>query len=191
MGASHDATNVGPVLARVLGFYEQAFSRIATAGGRISDLRRRRVPVPMTAASGSARRRRVSTSGSPRGLVQPDSLAPDCHDARRDGQRDGEAPREREERARIADPDVRLTALSMPNPKAEGTSTRTASAPEFLTPDEVATLLRTSRKAIYAMVERRLLPGVLKIGRRVLIRRAALVEWLDHTCASSPREERR
>jgi excisionase family DNA binding protein len=42
----------------------------------------------------------------------------------------------------------------------------------LLTVKEVALVLRTSQKAIYAMIERRQLPGILRIGRRVLIRRA-------------------
>jgi excisionase family DNA binding protein len=48
----------------------------------------------------------------------------------------------------------------------------------LLTPDDVASLLRTSRKAIYAMVERGQLPGIVRIGRRVLLREAELIEWL-------------
>ena len=55
----------------------------------------------------------------------------------------------------------------------------TQGAPEFLVPQEVADMLRTSRPAIYAMVERRQLPGVTRIGRRILIQRAALLDWLD------------
>ena len=39
-------------------------------------------------------------------------------------------------------------------------------SPVFLTVDETADLLRTSRKAIYAMIERGLLPGVVRLGRR-------------------------
>jgi excisionase family DNA binding protein len=50
--------------------------------------------------------------------------------------------------------------------------------PALLTPDDVAALLRTSRKAIYALVERGQLPCVVRIGRRVLLREAELVEWL-------------
>jgi excisionase family DNA binding protein len=38
----------------------------------------------------------------------------------------------------------------------------------LLTVGEVAVLLRTSGKAIYAMVERRQLPGVTRLDRRIL-----------------------
>ena len=50
--------------------------------------------------------------------------------------------------------------------------------PSLLTPAEVAVLLRTSRKAVYAMIERAQLPGLVRIGRRVLIREADLLDWL-------------
>ena len=51
--------------------------------------------------------------------------------------------------------------------------------PILLTPDEVAELLRTSRKAIYVMAERGQLPGVIRIARRVLVDRDDLLRWLD------------
>ena len=60
--------------------------------------------------------------------------------------------------------------------------------PVLLTATEVAELLRTSRKAIYAMVERRQLPGIIHIGRRVLVCEDALLDWLDQRRASSPEE---
>jgi excisionase family DNA binding protein len=56
--------------------------------------------------------------------------------------------------------------------------TPAASRTVLLTPDEVAVLLRTTRKAVYAMVERGQLPGVVRIGRRVLVLEADLLEWL-------------
>ena len=40
----------------------------------------------------------------------------------------------------------------------------------LLTVDEAAALLRTSRRAIYAMIARRQLPGIVRIRRRVLLR---------------------
>ena len=51
--------------------------------------------------------------------------------------------------------------------------------PLLLTTDEAATLLRTTKKAIYVMVSRRQLPGVTHVGRRVLVRRDDLLHWLD------------
>ncbi len=60
--------------------------------------------------------------------------------------------------------------------------------PVLLTVDEAADLLRTTRRAIYAMVERNQLPGVIRIRRRVLLRADDLLHWLDQKRASSPRE---
>ncbi len=57
--------------------------------------------------------------------------------------------------------------------------------PVLLTPTEVAELLRTSRKAIYTMIERRQLPGIVRIGRRVLVGQAALLDWLRQKSAPS------
>jgi len=50
--------------------------------------------------------------------------------------------------------------------------------PLLLTVEEVAVLLRTSPKAIYAMAERGQLPGIVRIGRRLLFRRDLLLDWL-------------
>jgi len=64
-------------------------------------------------------------------------------------------------------------------------------APEFFTVQEVAEILRTSRAAIYAMVERGQLRGVTRIGRRILIQREALLNWLHERRAPSPEGDRR
>ncbi len=56
----------------------------------------------------------------------------------------------------------------------------------LLTIPEVAALLRTSRKAVYAMAERGQLPGLTKLGRRRLVRRDDLLHWLDRSRAPSP-----
>lgn len=63
--------------------------------------------------------------------------------------------------------------------------------PFLLTVDEVAALLRTTRKAVYVMLERGLLPGVTRIGRRVLFRTDDLLDWLRQKSAPSPKEFRR
>lgn len=67
--------------------------------------------------------------------------------------------------------------MSTPRHHAEPL-TSSHSAQMLLTAHEVADLLRTSRKAIYAMAERRALPGVTRIGRRVLFRSDVLLDWL-------------
>jgi excisionase family DNA binding protein len=63
-----------------------------------------------------------------------------------------------------------------------------AALPTLLTVDDTADLLRTTRRAIYAMVERQQLPGVIRIRRRVLIRADDLLHWLDQKRAPSPEE---
>ena len=70
-----------------------------------------------------------------------------------------------------------LTLARPPWPN-ETTVQGTHRAPVLLTPVEVAELLRTTKKAIYAMVERGQLPGIVRIGRRVLLREDALLDWL-------------
>jgi excisionase family DNA binding protein len=64
--------------------------------------------------------------------------------------------------------------------------------PMFLTVPEVAELLRTTRKAVYAMIERGQIPGVARLTpKRILVRREDLLHSLDHNCAASPRRNRR
>ncbi len=60
--------------------------------------------------------------------------------------------------------------------------------PVLLTVDEVASMLRTTRTAVYAMVARAQIAGVTRIGRRVLFRSADLLDWLDQNRAPSPKE---
>lgn len=49
----------------------------------------------------------------------------------------------------------------------------------YLTADEAASLLRTTRKAVYGLIERGVMPGIRRIGRRVLVRRRELIEWIE------------
>jgi excisionase family DNA binding protein len=65
---------------------------------------------------------------------------------------------------------------------------RQRTLPILLTADEAAELLRTTRRAIYAMVERGQLPGVVRVRRRLLLRTDALLNWLEQKCAQSPEE---
>jgi len=67
-------------------------------------------------------------------------------------------------------------------------TSRRTSLPVLLTVDEAAALLRTTRRAIYAMIERRQLPGVIRIRRRVLLRADDLLHWLDQKRAPSSEE---
>ena len=70
------------------------------------------------------------------------------------------------------------------NPRESGRTT----LPVLLTVDEAAELLRTTRRAIYAMIERRQLPGVIRVRRRVLLRADDLLDWLNQKRAPSPKE---
>ena len=68
---------------------------------------------------------------------------------------------------------------------------RQRTLPMLLTIDETADLLRTTRRAVYAMVERRQLPGVVRVRRRVLVRSQELLDWLDQKSALSLKEYKR
>ena len=57
--------------------------------------------------------------------------------------------------------------------------------PLLLNADETAEILRTTRPAVYTMAARGRLPGVTKIGRRLLVRSDALLHWLDQKRAPS------
>ena len=63
--------------------------------------------------------------------------------------------------------------------------------PLLLTPREAAAILRVTQKAIYMMIERAQLPGIIRIGRRVRIHRGELVDWLNQKSTPSPQEHGR
>jgi excisionase family DNA binding protein len=76
-----------------------------------------------------------------------------------------------------------------PMPAGHGATDRELEAlPYMLTVADVAELLRTSPKAVYAMVDRGFLPGVTRVGRRLLIRRDDLLQWLNRNRAPSSKE---
>lgn len=70
-------------------------------------------------------------------------------------------------------------------------SLASSSVPYFLTVAEAALLLRTTPGGIYAMAERGKLPGVTKLGRRLLIHRDTLLGFLTESRAPSSKEVRR
>ena len=63
--------------------------------------------------------------------------------------------------------------------------------PLLLPVETAAELLHTSPKAIYAMAERGQLPGAVRVGRRLLIRRDELLDSIGGSRALSPKEVRR
>jgi excisionase family DNA binding protein len=50
-------------------------------------------------------------------------------------------------------------------------------APEFLTVDEAAALLRVNRKTLYESIRLGQVPGVVHLGRTIRIRRTVLLGW--------------
>ena len=79
---------------------------------------------------------------------------------------------------------IRTTRLA--SQSADATARR--ELPVLLTVDDAADLLRTTSRAIYVMVDRRQLPGVTRIGRRLLFRADDLLDWLDQKRAPLPKE---
>lgn len=96
-------------------------------------------------------------------------------------------------------PDERYRSESAPKGRAGRSSLAGArvcspsllSSPLLLNAAEVAELLRTSTKAVYSMAERGLLPGRIRIGRRLLFHREDLVRWIESSRVPSPKENRR
>lgn len=62
--------------------------------------------------------------------------------------------------------------------------------PFLLQVDELASLLRTTRKAVYALTKRGRLPGACRVGRRLLFRRDDVLRWLGESPTPSPKEQR-
>ena len=64
-------------------------------------------------------------------------------------------------------------------PSGVDETTRDQTLPILLTVDEAATLLRTSRRGLYQLIQRRRVPGVTRLGRLILLRSRDLLDWLD------------
>ena len=60
--------------------------------------------------------------------------------------------------------------------------------PLLLSAHEVAGVLRTTRRAVYAMAARGELPGLVRIGRRLRVDSDVLVGWLNEKRAVSSEE---
>lgn len=49
---------------------------------------------------------------------------------------------------------------------------------DVITVDELAARLRVSRLTLYAMIQQRKVPGVIRVGRVIRISKAAIEKWL-------------
>lgn len=77
-------------------------------------------------------------------------------------------------------------------PEARGEGGGPGDGPQpFLTVQEAAALLRTTVKAIYHRAERGRLPGLVRDGRRLLVRRQELLRSLAEVRVPSPGGHRR
>ena len=60
--------------------------------------------------------------------------------------------------------------------------------PGFLTVADVAAWLRTSPQAVYILVARCQIPGVVRLGRRILFDERELLLWINEKRARLPEE---
>ncbi len=84
-----------------------------------------------------------------------------------------------------------LHPVADPHAQSDACVSDIRTLPYFLTAAEAAALLRTTRAAIYARAERGALPGAVRDGRRLLIRRDELLNSLSEGRAPSPGGSRR
>lgn len=68
--------------------------------------------------------------------------------------------------------------MSMGPTEIAGATAGMGQAPEVITVDELAELMRVERKTAYAAVARAQVPGVRRFGRCIRISRAAVLRWL-------------
>ncbi|NOK04814.1 MULTISPECIES: helix-turn-helix domain-containing protein [Myxococcus] len=63
-------------------------------------------------------------------------------------------------------------------------------APDFLTVEEAAALLRVNRKTLYESIRLGQVPGIVRLGRVLRIRRSALVNWMPGNCGPALGEKK-
>lgn len=80
---------------------------------------------------------------------------------------------------------ARMRAFEMEAAMEDPTPDATQIAPDVLTADEVASLLRVDRKSVYAAVARDEIPGVLRVGRLIRFSREVVLRWVREGQASS------
>lgn len=61
----------------------------------------------------------------------------------------------------------------------------------LLTVRDVALLLSVTPKAVYQMVHRDEVPGIIRVGKRLRFDSRLLLEWLSRKRVMSPKDERR
>lgn len=61
----------------------------------------------------------------------------------------------------------------------------------LMTARDVALLLSVTPKAVYQMVHRNEVPGIIRVGKRLRFDRRKLLEWLSGKHVMSPKERRR
>lgn len=61
----------------------------------------------------------------------------------------------------------------------------------LLTVRDVALLLSVTPKAVYQMVHRNEVPGIIRVGKRLRFDCAVLLKWLSKKLVMSPKDERR
>lgn len=67
----------------------------------------------------------------------------------------------------------------MPDSVHQDEAAAAASTSPMLTTADVAHLLRISREVVYQRIARAQLPGVVRVGRKILIRRDRVMRWLS------------
>jgi excisionase family DNA binding protein len=85
----------------------------------------------------------------------------------------------------------REKATEAPDRPIATPATSRADLPLFLPVETAAEVLHTTPKAVYAMAERGQLPGAVRVGRRLLVRRDELLDSIGGSRALSPKEVRR